>query len=199
MKFTEIFKEKGDILRKLWINQFAFSLFGIFVASPFSAGLCTAAGVFSYLFYLSVVSFAILDDAQKDRISYNAGRKQNTSGCTGLYYAFVAFIPTIILTVLHLVLSFLPTISENITKVIYLVNRFLLCGEIIGIDSGLTNIVTVNYKPVIAGPAWAGFMSAHGIFQLLFAIVSVIVFGAVYYLGFKGIVSINTTESKKNQ
>jgi hypothetical protein len=199
MKFTGIFKEKGDMLRKMWINQFAFSLFGIFVASPFNAGLCTAAGVFSYLFYLSVVSFAILDDSQKDRIAFNAGRKKNVSSVTGVMYSFAAFIPTLVLTIVHLAFSFMPMISENITKVIYLINRFVLCGEIIGIDSGITNIVTVNYKPVVAGPEWAGFMSEHGIFQLLFAVLSVVIFGIVYYLGFKGIISINTTETKKNQ
>ena len=46
MKFTSVFKEKGDMLKKWWINQFAFSLFGLFVASPFNGAMCIVAGVF---------------------------------------------------------------------------------------------------------------------------------------------------------
>ena len=199
MKFTEIFKEKGSMLRKIWINQFAFSLFGIFVASPFRGNLCILAGVFSYVFFLSVVAFAVLDDAQKDKISYNAGRKNNVFASVGFMYGFTAFLPTIILMFVFTVLTFIPAVDSSVTFIISLVTRFIMGGEILGIDSGLTNYTFNTASNMMVSEASGGiiFLSSHGIFHLLYAVVTPVIFGIVYALGFKGIISVNTTESHK--
>lgn len=200
MKFTEIFREKGSMLRKLWINQFAFSLFGIFVASPFNGKICVAAGIFSYLFYLSVVAFAVLDDSQKDRISFNAGRKNNITASAGFVYAFAAFLPTIALMLVYTVLTFVPGIDNSVTFVISLVTRFIMGGEILGIDSGLTNYTfnSAANMMVSNSPESVIFLSSHGFIHLIYAIATPVIFGIVYALGFKGIVSVNTTVSNKD-
>jgi len=201
MKFTEIFREKGAILRKMWINQFAFSLFGLFVASPFRGTVCIVAGVFSYLFYMSVVGFAVLDDAQKDKISFNAKRKNNVTASVGFKYAFIAFLPTIILMLLYTVFTFIPNFNETVKFIISLVTRFVMGGEILGIDAGLTNY---NYDEatmmmVSSAPESVIFLSSHSIIHLLYSVVTPIILGLVYALGFKGIISVNTTETNKNR
>ncbi len=199
MKFTEIFKDKGGLLRKMWINQFAFSLFGIFVASPFNGKMCVVAGVFSYLFYLSVIGFTVLDDAQKDKISFNAQRKNNVNALTGFKYSFVAFLPTILLMVVYTIFTFIPAIDSSVTFIISIITRFIMGGEILGIDAGLTNYTYSEATKMMVSTASESviFFSSHGFIHLIYSIVSPLLFGVVYALGFKGIISVNTTESNK--
>lgn len=201
MKITEIFKEKGDMLRKMWINQFAFSLFGLFVASPFSGKISIVAGVFSYLFYIGVVAFAVLDDSQKDKISFNAGRKMGVSASTGFAYSFVAFLPTIILMLLYTIFTFIPAIDSSVTFIISLITRFVMGGEIIGIDLGLTNYTYNSVANMMVSDASdiVIFLSSHGLLHLIYALITPVVFGIIYTLGFKGIISVNTTETNKDK
>ena len=200
MKFTEIFKDKGSMLRKMWINQFAFSLFGLFVASPFSGSMCIIAGVFSYLFYLSVVGFSVLDDAQKDKISYAARRKDNVSSTTGFAYALIAFAPTIVLMAVYSVFTFIPAIDSSVTFVISIITRFVMGGEILGIDTGLTNYTYDSVSNMLVSGASDSviFMSSHGFIHLIYSLITPVIFGLIYLLGFKGIISVNTTDSKKD-
>lgn len=199
MKFTEIFKEKGTILRKMWINQFAFSLFGIFVASPFSGKMCVAAGIFSYLFFVSVIIFMVLDDAQKDKISFNAHRKNNVNTFTGFKYSFVAFLPTILLMTVYTIFTFIPSIDATVTFVISIITRFIMGGEILGIDAGLTNYTysETTKMMVSTAPQSVIFFSSHGFIHLIYSILTPMLFGIIYALGFKGVISVNTTESNK--
>lgn len=201
MKFTQLLNEKGSIIRKMMLNQFAFSLFGIFVATPFSGNICIFAGVFSLLFYLFVVGFAILDDAQKDRIAFNAGRKPYLNAFVGMKYAYISFIPGILLTALYTVLSFVLKAGNTFTFILGIINKYALSGEILGIDVGLTNYTydAINNIRVSTAPEAVIFMSQHGIFQIIFALAIPALCGLIYYLGYAGIVSVNTTESSENK
>lgn len=198
MNFSKILNQKGNVIRKMMLNQFAFSLFGIFVATPFSGKICIAAGVFSLLFYMFVVGYAILDDAQKDRISYNAGRNQHLNCYFGFEYSYTAFLPAIILTFLYTILSFASKAGNSFTFILGLINKYAVCGEILGIDVGLTNYTydAVNNMKVSTAPEFIVSMSQHGIFQLIFALLTPAIFGIIYYLGYTGIVSVDTTEKK---
>lgn len=199
MKFASVFKEKGDMLRKMWINQFAFSLFGLFVASPFSGTMSIVAGVFSYLFYISVVGFSVLDDAQKDKISYSAGRKNNVSASSGFLYAFAGFLPTILIMIVYSFFTFIPTIDSSVTFVISIITRFIMGGEILGIDTGLTNYTYDSVSNMLVSNASSEviFLSSHGFIHLMYSLFTPVLYGFIYFLGFKGIISINTTESNK--
>ncbi len=198
MKLSELWQEKGQLIRKMWINQFAFSLFGIFVATPFSGNICILAGIFALLFYSFVVGFAILDDAQKDRIAYEAGRKTYLKSNVGLKYSFLAFIPTLVLTVVY---TFISKLSNSFSFILGLINKYAICGEILGIDVGLTKYTydAVNQIRVTTAPDYVIFMSEHGVFQLVFAVVMPLIFGLIYYLGFSGIISFNTTDGAKKK
>lgn len=201
MKFNQFLGEKGSIIRKMMLNQFAFSLFGIFVATPFYGNICILAGIFSLLFYLFVVCFSILDDAQKDRISFNAGRKQHLNAFVGLKYSYLSFIPSIVLTALYTAISFILKTGNTFTFILGIINKYALAGEILGIDVGLTNYTydAVNNIRVTTAPDAVIFMSQHGIFQLIFALAIPALCGLIYYLGYAGIVSVNTTESSENK
>lgn len=199
MKSENLFTQKSSLLVKMWINQFAFSLFGLFVASPFSGTLCIFAGVFSYLFYMSVVGYAVLDDAQKDRISYLAGRNSSVGKATGIKYSLLAYAPTVAVTAIYAILTFTPAVKSTAMFIVKLVIKFIMCGEILGIDAGLTNYTydSVTMQMVSNAPSAVVFMGEHGFFHLIFAAATPIILGIIYYLGFSGIVSINTTAKKK--
>ncbi len=202
MKISALWNKKSGMIKKMWLNQFAFSLFGLFVASALSGSLCVLAGVFSLLFYVSVVAYAILDDAQKDRIVYQAGRGEGLSAGVGLGYSFMAFAPSILLTIIYTVYTFLSAAAAGVFKTIYfLLVKYVFAGEILGIDVGLTRYMydpinqvrTTDASPVIL------FLSDHAIFQLIFLVAVPLLLGFVYMLAFKGYISFNTTDTKKKK
>ncbi len=202
MNIKTLFNQKGSMIKKMWLNQFAFSLFGLFVASPFSGTTAVLAGIFSFLFYGFVVGYAILDDAQKDKIAFDAGRTVNFTSSFGFKYAFFAFFPTFIIAGLNTVLSFLEGLAQSSGAfILNLVTKYAICGEVLGIDVGLTRYSydAVNQVRVSDASAAVLFMSEHGLFQIIFAIVTPLAFGLIYSLAFKGIVSVNTTAKSKKK
>ncbi len=195
----KVFGNKSDMIKKMWLNQFAFSLFGLFVASPFTGNLCIVAGVFSYLFYLFVVGYSILDDAQKDKIKVDAGRGEGLCAFTGLKYAFTAFLPSFIVTLAYSVSTFFVDVSGVVLTIVFVIVKYAFCGEILGIDIGLTKYMysEETLSRVSDAPRSVLFMSEHAFFQLIFIVLSVILFALTYYLGFRGIIKFKTSENKK--
>ena len=184
----------------MWINQFAFSLFGLFVASPFAGNICVVAGVFSYLFYLSVVAYAIMDDAQKDRIIRRAGRGEHLSAGTGLAYAFSAFLPSIVLAGGYTIYTFVVRQASGVFQTVsFLLVKYVLAGEILGIDVGLTKYTydAVNQIRVSEASSAVLFMSEHALFQLIFVLITPLILALVYRLAFTGVISFNTTATKE--
>lgn len=195
----ELWQNKSRLIGKLLINQFAFSLFGVFVSSALtrSGVLSVLAGLFSLLFYLSVVGFAVLDDGQRDKIAFEAGRVDGRSPVTGLGYACLSFVPTILLCLVH-VLLYVGGIADTVRSILNLIIRFFLAGEVLGIDAGLGGF---RYDPVIAArvsdaPQALQFMSNADLFFLLFALAAPLILGFVYALAFTGKITYNTSENK---
>ena len=200
MKISEFWQRKSHMCRKMWINQFAFSLFGLFVASALSGKLCILAGVFSFLFYMSVIGYAVIDDAQKDKIIFNAGRGDGLGVSIGLKYAYISFLPTIIISVLYTFFTFVR-LSEELIFILGLFVKYLFSGQILGVDVGLTNYTydALNQIRVSDASETILFLSNHGIFQLLFVLVVPVIVGIIYYLGFSGIISFNTTQNTRKK
>ncbi len=200
MRLKELWNTKSKMIRKMWLNQFAFSLFGLFVASALSGSLCVLAGVFSLLFYLSVVGFAVIDDAQKDRIIKNAGRGDALSAHTGFSYLFLVYLPSFILIGAYAIYTFFASeLAGAFHTVCFFIVKYLLAGEILGIDVGLTNYTydTVNkVRQSTASPAIL-FLSDHALFQILFLVFAMLLLALVYRLAFCGVISFNTTDSAK--
>ncbi len=196
-----LWEKKSALIIKLWINQIAFSLFGLFVASPFSGTLCALAGVFSILFYLSVVAFAVIDDAQRDKIAFDAGRAPDNTACGGARYLTVAFAPSVLISLIHLVLKLCGNAASAFRAVLYFVQRFLLAGEVLGIDAGLTQYRydEISQMRVSDAPASVQFMSEAGLFQLLFLLVSFAVLTLVYSLTYRGVIRLKTSGDRKQK
>ena len=205
MNIKSVWNDKKNLIVKLWINQFAFSLFGIFVSSPFlnNYGLCMAAGAFSLLFYFAVVAFAVLDDAQKDKIAYDAGRADGFSPKRGMGYIGLAMLPSFVLTLIHFII-YTFGVRGALRKALYLIDRLALCGEVLGIDVGLAKPTEVTdaagiMSRVNSGAPLFGFMSDAGLFQLIFVLLAFAVLCVVYALAFKGVIKYNTTSMKKRK
>ena len=195
----KVFSSKSAMIKKMWLNQFAFSLFGLFVASPFTGNLCIIAGIFSYLFYLFVVGYSVIDDAQKDKIKLDAGRGEGLCALTGLKYSLIAFIPSFLVTFGYMISTLFVKVSGVVSTIVFVIVKYAFCGEILGIDIGLTKYryAEDTLTRVSDAPESILFMSEHAIFQLIFIVLSVILLSVVYYLAFSGIIRLKTSEEKK--
>lgn len=187
----KIFTEKSSMISKLFIFQVAMSLLGLFVVSPFTANssLCLAAGIFSMLFYFSLITYAVIEDGQKEYISVKAGRCE-FSVFTGFLYALVSYIPTIILTVVYMImrLSSPDSIITGAKAVLNIIIRFFLMGMYLGID--------VKLRADGAG-AFSGFISENGIFYVMCLVLMPVICGISYALAYNGKIHVNTESKKK--
>lgn len=196
----KIYHEKFHMISKLFVYQIAMSLLGVFIVSPFSGNTCIVAGVFSSLFYLSLVSYAAVEDGQKDCISHNAGRLQG-SALTGFGYAFISYIPTIAITVISCILRIvLPSTSLVAVKnILNIIIRFFLMGTYLGIDVGLTGYTydATTQSMVSDASVFVRYICDNGILFVVLLFVMPVVCGMAYKLAFKGKISINTQKKQK--
>ncbi|MBE6681810.1 MAG: hypothetical protein E7600_05975 [Ruminococcaceae bacterium] len=197
----EIIRQKSGMIGKLFVYQFAMSLLGLFVVSPFKGNMLIFASLFASLFYFSLVGYAVIEDGQKDCVSHNAGRI-NGSPMTGFVYSLVSYIPTIIVVLIQVILQFVtsPAQLQGLKSVLTFIIRFFLMGMYLGFDSGLVwrgyDKVTQS-SVVLKGSDALVFMSDK---YLIFAICLVflpLVSGIVYYLAFNGKVHVNTAPKEK--
>ena len=131
-------KEKSNMIGKLFVYQIAMSLLGLFVVSPFNGSVQIAASVFASLFYFSLVCYAIIEDGQKDFVSHSAGRISGNP-LSGLVYALVSYIPTIIIVAIQVILNLATdaTALSGIKSILTFVIRFFLMGMYLGFDTGI--------------------------------------------------------------
>ena len=196
-----ILKEKSNMIAKLFVYQIAMSLLGLFVVSPFNGYMQIAASVFSMLFYFSLVSYAVIEDGQKDHISHIAGRIIGNKA-TGFVYGVVTYIPTLVVVLLQVILQLLTDVSAltGIKTVLTFIIRFFLMGMYLGVDTGLVQrgYDSINQTSVvIKGSDLLVFMSDK---YLIFAVCLIflpLVVGISYNLAFNGKVHVNTTPKKK--
>ena len=197
----EILKSKINLIVKLFVFQIAMSLLGLFVVSPFSGNMQIAAGVFSTLFYFSLVCYAVIEDGQKDHLAVKSGRAVGNP-YTGFLYSAVSYIPTIILVLFQMIL-FLMTQNSSITglkAVLAFVIRFFLMGMYLGIDTGLAGRYYDSASQSMksdANPTLL-FMSDNYIIFSIFLVLLPLICGFAYMLAYKGKIHVNTeVKSKK--
>lgn len=199
----DLIKSKSHMCAKLFIYQFASSLLGIFVVSPFEANMHIYCAIFSTLFYFSLVCYAVIEDGQKDCISLRAGRIPKKS-YTGLLYSLVSYVPTIVVVVFMALLNLLTSQGSfaGLKSILTVVIRFFLMGMYLGFDTGLVvrEYDTVSQSSVVTRGAGAlEFMSDN---YLIFAICLIflpLVAGICYDLALKGKVHVNTATKKKSK
>jgi len=197
----KIIQEKSHMISKLFIYQIAMSLLGVFIVTPFTKNAwCMAAGIFSLLFYLSLVSYAVVEDGQKDFVSHSAGRI-NGKSTTGLKYSLISYIPTIALVCLYAILKLCTTgnMLSALKNILNIIIRFFLMGSFLGIDVGITGYGydAATQSMVSAASVVLRFISDNGIFFVICLFVVPVVSGLMYSLAFKGKININTHKKEK--
>ena len=205
-KFSELFHNKGGIISKLFVYQIAMSLFGLFIISPFNGGMQFFASIFSALFYFSLVCYAVIEDGQKDYVSVSAGRLKGNA-LSGLWYALISYIPTIIIVFAASILSFAidplyPSVGSTILGLLNVLIRFFLMGMYLGFDSGLVlrvrddltgkSVVLCNNENLV-------FMSDHYLIFVICLVLLPLVCGTAYYLAYKGKIHVDTTVKEKKK
>lgn len=196
-----VIHEKSHMIGKLFVYQIAMSLLGLFVVSPFSGSVQIVASVFATLFYFSLICYAIIEDGQKDHISHSAGRISGNP-LSGLVYALVSYLPTILIVLLQVVLNLLtdPLSLTGLKSVLAFIIRFFLMGMYLGFDTGLVQrgYDSVNQMSVvIKGSDFLVFMSDNYLIFALCLIFLPIVAGVSYHLAFKGRLHVNTAPKNK--
>ena len=173
----EFLLRKKSIIGKFAVNQIAFSVFGIMVSSAilvFSSQFVLYAGIFSALFYLTLIYSSAYYDGEKDAISCEGGSIEYMP-LSGLYYALIQYIPTIIIVILNVVFRLL--ISDTLISAIFnVITRIAAMGMYMGIDIHLRSI----------GPSLE-YISNLGVFFAVFLIIYPLVSCLGYYFGLKNI------------
>lgn len=199
----DLIKSKSSMCAKLFIYQFASSLLGLFVVSPFSANMHIYCAIFSTLFYFSLVGYAVIEDGQKDCISSKAGRICG-KWYTGLVYSLISYIPTIIIVLLCAILNLFTksTSFMALKSILTVIVRFFLMGMYLGFDTGLVvrEYDTVSQSSVVTkGMGVLEFMSDN---YLIFAICLVflpLICTVCYNLALNGKIHVNTATKKKSK
>ncbi len=91
---------------KMFVNQFAISIFGSLLAMATAAAnnntLSLVVGIFATLFYLFLIYTMTWEIGAKDRISVDVGKKKYKP-LTGLYMSLLANIPNFLIAILFII------------------------------------------------------------------------------------------------
>ncbi len=180
----EFLQRKKSIIGKFAVDQFVFSILGIMVSSAVIAlneAYTIYAGLFSSIFYLALIFSTSYYEGEKDAISVEGGRV-NCHILSGLFYALIEYIPTILLTIFNFIFCFLG--KETLFAFTNIITRFFTMGMYLGIDSSI-RIVSETLTRI----------SDLGVIFLICLIFLPIVSQIGYYCGRK---NIHITKKTKN-
>ena len=176
------FKEHSYSVVKMFLNQFAMSIFGLMLAAASSVAnnqtLLVASSIFSILFYMFLLYTMTWELGAKEKIKVEAGRGNNNS-FIGLYMSIVANIPNLLLAVLMTV-GFVFGSENGLFAYewaggLYTVSR-IIALLIQGMYNGIISVVGIN-------PIWF----------FLITFPAMLVSGFSYYIALK----YSTTTAKK--
>ena len=165
------FHKYGDGIIRMFVNQFAISLFGSTLAMATLAAkndtLTILVSIGSIIFYLFLLYIMTWDIGAKDRVSVDIGKKEYRP-LTGLIMSVIANIPTFILALLFILAS--VTASDTLGAIVN-VARIIIEGMFVGIMS----IVKI------------GGTQLHNIWWVYFAITlpAIVTCSLSYFLGHK--------------
>ena len=161
---------------KMFVNQFAISIFGSVLAmATISSGndiLTFFVSCFAIVFYLFLIYTMVWEIGAKDKISVDVGKKEYRP-YTGLLMALVANIPNFIIAIVYTIAS--PLMSTH-----------AWAGNTAAVTVFASFIIQGMYRGVISTVSIAG-VSMNQIWWTYFVIIipSLIASFAAYYLGHK--------------
>jgi len=167
----EFFHKYGYSIIKMFVNQFAISLFGVTLAMATMASknntLTVLVSIGSIIFYLFLLYIMTWDIGAKDRVSVDIGKKEYRP-FTGFIMSLLANIPTFILAILFILAK---VTSSNTLGAVVDIARILTEGMFVGLMSAVK----------------IGGVQLHNIWWVYFAITlpAILTCGLSYFLGHK--------------
>ena len=170
------FKQYSYSIIKIFVNQFAISIFGLVLALATTAAgnsaLTAVISIFSVMFYLFLVYTMVWEIGATERISYDVGKREYKPH-TGLLIALVANIPNFLIALLYAIASpFKMSWGGNLCAVLHLISALLE-----GMYRGLMSVILI--PP--AGTPLFSFWWAY----FLITVPALIATWIAYFAGFK--------------
>lgn len=153
------FRQHSYNIIKMFVNQFAISLFGIVLAMATLAAesniLAIVCSIFSIAFYLFLIYTMVWEIGAKDRISVDYG-KQSHHPYTGLWLGIVSNLPNILIAVLYTIgYPFMNTHrwAGNMNFVLNWISAIIE-----GMYRGLLSLITLSDGTLIVHEWWTYFV-----------------------------------------
>ena len=169
------FQQYSYSIVKMFVNQFAISLFGTLLAmatsSTKSDGLSLAVSIFAVLFYLFLIYTLVWEVGAKDRIAVDVGKKPYKPH-TGLLMACVASVPNFLFAV------FFTATKPLVATHSWVANINLIMTIILeGMYMGMNLVLPFGAETNLNSYWWTHF---------LIVITCLLTSWLAYFLGFKG-------------
>ncbi len=170
------FKQYSYSIIKIFVNQFAISIFGLVLALATTAAgnslLTMIISIFSIAFYLFLIYTMTWEIGAKDRISVDVGKKPYKPN-TGLLIALVANIPNLLIAVLYTIgTPFKQSWGGNLCAVLNFISALIQ-----GMYQGLMSVILI--PP--AGNALFSYWWAY----FLITVPAIVATWIAYFTGFK--------------
>ena len=176
-QMKNFFKQYSYSIIKMFVNQFAISIFGCLLAMAAAAAgnniLMVVVSIFAIVFYLFLIYTMTWEIGATDRISVDVGKKPYRPH-TGLWLSLVANIPNFLIAVIYTIgYPFMATQkwAGNICSLMR-VGALLLEG----MYRGLTSVITLPSGNALWHAWWSYF---------LIIIPAIVTSWLAYFLGFK--------------
>lgn len=181
-----LFIEKGHLMLKYIINQIAMSFFGVMMA--FTAATVSddgswllPFGIFSLLFYWSILISFMREDGLKDAIKLKGGRIKKDS-LLPLKYCSIAAVPGLIFPLVNMIVRIIGTdsaIAQGAVNICSFVTKFFVYGAFMPLDSYLFAGENAIFSS-------GRFLSDYSIICLVYTILTLVVCSLAYNSGLYG-------------
>ena len=185
------FQKYSYSIIKMFVNQFAISLFGVVLAMATAAagnnGLTVAVSIFAIIFYLFLIYTMTWEIGAKDRIAVDYGKMPNRP-YTGLILSLIANIPNFLLAILYTIAY--PFMGAhrwagNLNAVLNLLSAVLE-----GMYRGLLSVITLPSGRPMLQTWWSYF---------LIILPALIASSLAYVAGFKNFRMLAAYFNKREQ
>ena len=183
------FKQYSYSIIKMFVNQFAISLFGVVLAMATLAAdsnvLTIVCSVFSIAFYLFLLYTMTWEIGAKDRVSVDYGKRPYRPH-TGLWLGLIANIPNLLIAILYAIGY--PFMKNHVWagNMNFVLNWISAIVE--GMYRGLLSVITFSDGSSIVHAWWSYF---------LIVIPAVVATWIAYFAGFKNFRMLATYFNKK--
>lgn len=177
----KLFQNKGSVMLKCLINQFAMSLFGIMMATTavtIGNGWLLPFGLFSLLFYFFILLTFLREDGFKDALRIRRGSEKRDL-LLPVKYCGIAALPGFIIALAHMVIALLCGLESPAVGILNIVTRVMAYGMYTALDVYL-------FSPQTGVLSSCSFLSDMGISFVIYTFVTLLFCFFAYHSGAAG-------------